>query len=90
MSVQKAAAGALHGLCHIEVPDQQGLHFAQFQRAQHATQSGDPASVAASLADGFANYFAASFLLPRGEDLFGLRSDFIPAYMRDFCGEPAQ
>src|ERR1700722_11386102 len=38
--VEVAAAGALHGLRDIAIPNQQGLYFAHFERAQHAAQSG--------------------------------------------------
>ena len=44
----------------IVLADQQGLYFAQFERAQHAAQSGDAAAVVAGLAEGLAKRFARS------------------------------
>src|ERR1700676_3977065 len=49
MSVEMAAARALHGLGAVGLADQKSLHFAGFERAQHASQSCDAASAAASL-----------------------------------------
>ena len=89
MRVKVAAAGALHGLRDIVIANQQGLYFAHFQRAQHAAQSGDAAAVAAGLADGLVQGFAAAALLPVGENPFGLRANFIAAHMGNLGGEPA-
>src|ERR1700730_1218936 len=90
VGVEGAAAGTLDGLGVIILADQEGLHFAQFKGAEHATQSGDAAGIVAGLGEGFADHFLAAALLRPGENLLGLRADFFVAHVSDLGGKPAE
>ena len=46
-----AAAGTFHGVRPVIVSEEQGLHLAQFERAQHPPQARHSAVVALSLAE---------------------------------------
>ncbi len=90
MGIEVAAAGALDGLRMVGLAEQQGLHFAGFEGAQHAAQSGDTASAAASLAQSFADRFVTAFLLRGSENTFGMGADYVAGCVADLGGEPTQ
>lgn len=56
---------------------------------QDAAQTSNATAVASSLAEGFADCFAAALLLGLGENAFGLRTNFVHTGARDFGGKAA-